>query len=86
MAERHMPYRQRALSLTQPRGIVRTRLHGRRHPLVYLRRVTDAGELVASARGHYQDPERARKASPLAKLRALVPNGMVSTNWNFCRQ
>jgi predicted transcriptional regulator of viral defense system len=81
MAERHMTYRERALSLTRARGIARARdFKAAGIPLVYLKRLTDAGDLVRLARGLYQDPERVGEdvAHDLAEAARLVPNGVVS--------
>ncbi|MGH7068462.1 MAG: type IV toxin-antitoxin system AbiEi family antitoxin domain-containing protein [Acetobacteraceae bacterium] len=49
-------------------------------PLIYLRRMTDAGELVRLGRGLYQAPEHAGEdiAHDLAEAARLVPNGVVS--------
>jgi predicted transcriptional regulator of viral defense system len=81
MAERHRTYRDRALSLTQARGIARARdFKAAGIPLVYLKRLTDAGDLVRLGRGLYQDPERVGQdvAHDLAEAARLVPNGVVS--------
>ena len=81
MAERHMTYRERALSLTRARGIARARdFKAAGIPLVYLKRLTDAGDLVRLGRGLYQDPERVGEdvAHDLAEAARLVPNGVVS--------
>lgn len=81
MAERHMTYRDRALSLTRARGIARARdFKAAGIPLVYLKRLTDAGDLVRLGRGLYQDPERVGEdvAHDLAEAARLVPNGVVS--------
>lgn len=81
MAERHMNYRQRALSLTRTRGIARARdFKAAGIPLNYLKRLTDAGELVRLGRGLYQDPEQVGEdvAHDLAEAARLVPNGIVS--------
>ncbi len=81
MAENHMTYRERALSLIRARGIVRARdFRAAGIPLVYLKRLTDAGELVRLGRGLYQDPERVGEdvAHDLAEAARLVPNGVVS--------
>jgi predicted transcriptional regulator of viral defense system len=49
-------------------------------PLVYLKRLTDAGVLVRLGRGLYQDPERVGEnlAHDLAAAVRLVPNGVIS--------
>ncbi|WP_192355968.1 type IV toxin-antitoxin system AbiEi family antitoxin domain-containing protein [Mesorhizobium mediterraneum] len=81
MTERHMSYRERALSLTRDRGIARARdFKAAGIPLVYLKRLTDAGDLVRLGRGLYQDPERVGEdaAHNLAEASRLVPNGVVS--------
>lgn len=81
VAERHRTYRDRALSLTRERGIVRARdFKAAGIPLVYLKRLTNAGELVRLGRGLYQDPERVGEdlAHDLAEAARLVPNGVVS--------
>lgn len=81
MAERHMTYRDRALSLTRARGIVRARdFAAAGIPLVYLKRLTDSGVLVRLGRGLYQDPQRVGEnvAHDLAEAARLVPNGVVS--------
>jgi predicted transcriptional regulator of viral defense system len=81
MAERRMTYRERALSLARARGIARARdFKAAGIPLVYLKRLTDAGDLVRLGRGLYQDPERAGEdvAHDLAEAARLVPNGVVS--------
>jgi predicted transcriptional regulator of viral defense system len=81
MAERHMTYRERALSLTRARGIARARdFKAAGIPLVYLKRLTDAGDLVRLGRGLYQDPERIGEdvAHDLAEAARLVPHGVVS--------
>jgi predicted transcriptional regulator of viral defense system len=81
MIERHNNYRERALSLVQARGIVRARdFKAAGIPLVYLKRLTDAGELVRLGRGLYQDPERSGEniAHDLAEATRLVPHGVIS--------
>ncbi len=81
MVERHMNYRDRALALTRARGIARARdFKAAGIPLVYLKRLTDAGELVRLSRGLYQDPERVGEdvAHNLAEAARLIPNGVVS--------
>jgi len=81
MAESHMTYRERALCLTRARGIARARdFKAAGIPLVYLKRLTDAGDLVRLGRGLYQDPERVGEdvAHDLAEAARLVPNGVVS--------
>jgi predicted transcriptional regulator of viral defense system len=81
MAERHITYRERALSLTRARGIARARdFKAAGIPLVYLKRLTDAGDLVRLGRGLYQDPERVGEdvAHDLAEAARLVPHGVVS--------
>jgi predicted transcriptional regulator of viral defense system len=81
MPERHMTYRERALSLVRDRGIARARdLKAAGIPLVYLKRLTDAGDLVRLGRGLYQTPDRMGEdiAHDLAEAARLVPNGVVS--------
>jgi predicted transcriptional regulator of viral defense system len=81
MAERHITYRERALSLARARGIARARdFKAAGIPLVYLKRLTDAGDLVRLGRGLYQDPERVGEdvAHDLAEAARLVPNGVIS--------
>jgi predicted transcriptional regulator of viral defense system len=81
MAENHMTYRERALSLTQARGIARARdFKAAGIPLVYLKRLTDAGDLVRLGRGLYQKTERVgtHGAHDLAEAARLAPNGVIS--------
>ena len=81
MAQKNMTYRERALTLARARGIARARdFKAAGIPLVYLKRLTDAGELVRIDRGLYQDPERVGEdiAHDLAEAARLVPNGVVS--------
>ncbi|KZC15891.1 hypothetical protein RHOFW510R12_00020 [Rhodanobacter sp. FW510-R12] len=81
MIERHSTYRERALSLVSARGIVRARdFKAAGVPLVYLKRLTDAGDLVRLSRGLYQDPERSGEdvAHDLAEAARLVPQGVIS--------
>jgi predicted transcriptional regulator of viral defense system len=81
MAERHMSYRKRALALVRARGIARARdFTAAGIPLTYLKRLTDAGELIRLGRGLYQDSERVGEdiAHDLAEAARLVPNGVVS--------
>ncbi|MBB5360900.1 putative transcriptional regulator of viral defense system [Rhodanobacter sp. ANJX3] len=81
MIERHSNYRERAFSLVQARGIVRARdFKAAGIPLVYLKRLTDAGDLVRLGRGLYQDPERSGEniAHDLAEAARLVPHGVIS--------
>lgn len=81
MAERHITYRERALGLIKVRGIVRARdFRTAGIPLVYLKRLTDAGDLVRLSRGLYQEPDRVGEhvAHDLAKAARLVPNGVIS--------
>ncbi|MER8370600.1 type IV toxin-antitoxin system AbiEi family antitoxin domain-containing protein [Mesorhizobium sp. M0902] len=76
-----MNYRERALNLTKARGIARARdFKAAGIPLVYLKRMTDAGDLVRLGRGLYQDPERVGEnvAHDLAEATRLVPNGVIS--------
>lgn len=81
MAERHISYRERALNLTKARGIARARdFKAAGIPLVYLKRMTDEGDLVRLRRGLYQEPERVGEdvAHDLAEAARLVPSGVVS--------
>ena len=81
MAENHMTYRERALSLTQARGIARARdFKAAGIPLVYLKRLTDAGDLVRLGRGLYQKAEHVGEhgAHDLAEAARLAPNGVIS--------
>ncbi len=81
MSEHHMTYRERALRLIRDKGIARARdFKAASIPLVYLKRLTDAGDLVRLGRGLYQDPERVGEdiAHDLAEAARLVPNGVVS--------
>jgi predicted transcriptional regulator of viral defense system len=81
MAERHITYRERAFRLIQEKGIARARdFKAAGIPLVYLKRLTDAGDLVRLGRGLYQDPERVGEniAHALAEAARLVPNGVIS--------
>ncbi|MBI1198312.1 MAG: transcriptional regulator [Phenylobacterium sp.] len=76
-----MNHRERALSLTRARGIARARdFKAAGIPLVYLKRLTDAGDLARLARGLYQNPEGVGVdiAHDLAEAARLVPNGVVS--------
>jgi predicted transcriptional regulator of viral defense system len=81
MAKRHINHRERALSLAHDRGIARARdFKAAGIPLIYLKRLTDSGELVRLGRGLYQDPERVGEdiAHNLAEAARAVPNGIVS--------
>jgi predicted transcriptional regulator of viral defense system len=81
MAERHMSHRERALSVARTRGVARARdFKAAGVPLVYLKRLTDAGDLVRLGRGLYQEPQRVGEdvAHDLAEAARLVPNGVVS--------
>ena len=81
MSEHHRNYHQRALSLTRARGIARARdYEAAGIPLVYVKRLTDSGELVRLRRGLYQDPEQVGEdiAHNLAEAARAVPNGVVS--------
>lgn len=81
MARGHINYRERALSLTRARGIARARdFKAAGVPLVYLKRLTESGDIVRLGRGLYQDPDGAGKdvAHHLAEAARLVPNGIVS--------
>jgi predicted transcriptional regulator of viral defense system len=81
MTELNMTYREHALRLIQDRGIARARdFKSAGIPLVYLKRLTDTGDLVRIGRGLYQDPERVGEdvAHDLAEAARLVPNGVIS--------
>lgn len=76
-----MKHRERALELVRARGIARARdFTAEGIPLVYLKRLTEAGELVRLTRGLYQAPERIGEniAHDLAEATRLVPNGVIS--------
>lgn len=76
-----MSHRDRALNIVRSRGIARARdFKEAGIPLVYLKRLTDAGELARIGRGLYQEPERVGEdvAHDLAQAARLVPNGVVS--------
>jgi predicted transcriptional regulator of viral defense system len=76
-----MTHRERALSLTRSRGIARARdFTAAGIPLVYLTRLTEAGELVRLGRGLYQAPDRVGEdlAHDLAEAARRVPRGVVS--------
>lgn len=81
MIEPSMTYRERALRLIHQRGIARAReFKTAGIPLVYLKRLIDAGDLVRLGRGLYQDPERVGEdvAHDLAEAARLVPKGVIS--------
>lgn len=81
MAADHRTYRERALDLTRDRGIARARdFKAAGIPLVYLKRLTESGDLIKLSRGLYQDPEHAGAdaAHNLAEAARLVPKGVVS--------
>lgn len=81
VAQPHTTHRERAVELTRALGIARARdFKAAGIPLVYLKRMTDAGELVRLGRGLYQDPARVGEdaAHDLAEATRLVPNGVVS--------
>lgn len=76
-----MTYQARALRLVQARGIARARdFKEAGIPLVYLKRMVDAGALVRLGRGLYQEPERVGEdaAHDLAQAARLVPHGVIS--------
>ena len=76
-----MDNRERALSLIRARGMARAReFRAAGIPLAYLKRLTDAGDLVRLRRGLYQDPERVGEdaAHDLAEAARLVPRGVIS--------
>lgn len=81
MIKRHTNHRERALSLVRDRGIARARdFKAANIPLTYLKRLTDAGELVRLSRGLYQLSEHVGQdvAHDLAEAARLVPNGIIS--------
>lgn len=81
MTEHHTSHRERALILIRDRGIARARdFKAAGIPLIYLKRLSDAGDLVRLSRGLYQDPERSGEdiAHDLAEAARLVPNGVIS--------
>ena len=81
MVQGHMNYRERALELTRARGIARARdFKAAGIPLVYLKRLTDAGDLMRLGRGLYQIPENVGEdiAHNLAEAARRVPNGVIS--------
>lgn len=81
MADGHRTHRDHALRLTRALGIARARDYKAAGiPLVYLKRMTDAGELIRLGRGLYQDPEcvGSHVAHDLAEATRLVPNGVIS--------
>ena len=76
-----IPNRDRVLQLVRERGIARARdLTAAGIPLVYLKRLTDTGDLVRLGRGLYQTPDRVGEdvAHDLAEAARLVPKGVVS--------
>lgn len=76
-----MNYRERALELTRARGIARARdFKAAGIPLVYLKRLTDAGDLMRLGRGLYQIPENVGEdiAHNLAEAARRVPSGVIS--------
>lgn len=76
-----MNYRERALELARLRGIARARdFKTAGIPLVYLKRLTEAGDLVRLGRGLYQVPENMGIdiAHELAQAARRVPQGVVS--------
>lgn len=81
MPERPISPRVRALSLVRAKGIARARdFKAAGIPLVYLKRLSDTGELVRLGRGLYQDPDRVGEdaAHNLAEAARAVPSGVVS--------
>jgi predicted transcriptional regulator of viral defense system len=76
-----MTLRDRSLSLTRSQGIARARdFKAAGIPLVYLKRLTDAGDLIRLGRGLYQEPEHAGEdvAHDLAQATRIFPNGVIS--------
>ena len=81
MSERHTNYHERILSLTRALGIARARdYEAAGISLVYVKRLTDSGELVRLRRGLYQCPELVGEDIDhnLAEASRAVPNGVVS--------
>ncbi len=81
MAGFDMTPRARALDLTRSLGIARARdFKAAGIPLSYLKRMTDAGDLLRLGRGLYQRPDQAGEdmAHDLAEAARLVPNGVIS--------
>lgn len=75
-----MSHRKHALQLVQSLGIARARdFKAAGIPLVYLKRLTEAGELVRLARGLYQLPAQVGQdlAHELAEAARRVPQGVV---------
>ncbi len=74
-------YRHRALDVVRTQGIARARdFVAAGVPPVYLKRLTDAGDLVRLQRGLYQEPERVGEniAHGLAEAARRVPKGVIS--------
>jgi len=81
MAAPHTNHRERALDLVKARGIARARdFTAAGIPLTYLKRLTDAGDLVRLGRGLYQSPDLVGEdaAHDLAEAARLVPHGVIS--------
>jgi len=79
--ERKMTYRDRALLVARTLGIARARdFEAAGIPLVYLQRLTDAGDLIRISRGLYQEPHSAGEnvAHDLAEATRRVPHGVIS--------
>jgi predicted transcriptional regulator of viral defense system len=76
-----LSFREQAVHLVRKLGIARARdFKAAGIPLVYLKRLTEAGVLVRLGRGLYQDPDRAGEdvAHDLAQAVRIVPNGVIS--------
>ncbi|MDZ4347992.1 MAG: type IV toxin-antitoxin system AbiEi family antitoxin domain-containing protein [Xanthomonadaceae bacterium] len=74
-------YRHRALDVVRAKGIARARdFVAAGVPPVYLKRLTDSGDLVRLQRGLYQEPERVGEniAHDLAEASRRVPKGVIS--------
>ncbi len=81
MTEDAANYRHRVLDIVRARGIARARdVIAAGVPPVYLKRLTDAGDLVRLQRGLYQEPERVGEniAHDLAEAARRVPKGVIS--------
>ena len=81
MTEAHKNHRSKAIDLVRAVGIARARdFKAAGIPLVYLKRLVDAGEIVRLRRGLYQDSDRVGEhvEHDLAEAARLVPNGVIS--------
>lgn len=81
MADGHMGYRAKALRVARSYGMARARdFQAAGIPPAYLKRMTDAGELIRLGRGLYQTPDQMGQdiEHDLAEAARLVPHGVVS--------